>query len=109
MSAKRNLAIVRCIVLKYGEVNPLAVYGLREVEHCPPHFTAVDFDCKTSDKIISDWIWANLSGRFYFGDHYYKADDGTVNLTKRAAFESPGEASMFALILDQINKLDFDW
>ena len=96
-------------MLKYGEANPLAVFGLRELNHCPPHFTVVDFSVKTNDKTISDWIWANLSGRFYYGDHYYKDDANTVQLTKIAAFEIPGEASMFALILDQINKNDFDW
>ena len=96
-------------MLKYGEANPLAVFGLRELAHCPPHFIAVDFDCLAPDKTITDWIWANLTGRFYFGDHYYKSTDDNVVLTKRAAFESPGEASMFALILDQINRHNYDW
>lgn len=94
-------------MLKYGEANPLAVFGLREVDHCPPHFTVVDFDCRVTEKVVRDWIWANLSGRFYFGEHYYRDDDKNAQSCKRAAFEMPGEASMFALILDQINK--FDW
>jgi hypothetical protein len=94
-------------MLKYGEANPLAVFGLRELEHCPPHFIAVDFDCSTNEKTITDWIWSNLSGRFYFGDYYYKNTDGNVVLTKRAGFEIPGEASMFCLILDTINKHEY--
>jgi hypothetical protein len=94
-------------MLKYGEANPLAVFGLRELEHNPPHFTAVDFELKTSDKVVSDWIWTNLTGRFYYGDYYYKDADNHVQLTKRASFELPGEASMFALILDQINKHEY--
>jgi len=97
-------------MLKHGEANPLAVFGLRELEHCPPHFTPVDFDLKCNQKVVSDWIWTNLSGRFWFGDWYYtNPADNTVQLNKRAAFELPGEASMFALILDQINKQDFGW
>ena len=96
-------------MLKYNEVNPLAVFGLRELEHCPLHFTPVDFQLKGSQKTISDWIWSNLSGRFWIGDYYYKDDNNTVQLTKRVAFEIAGEASMFALILDQINKHDFDF
>lgn len=96
-------------MLKYGEANPLAVFGLRELNHCPPHFTVVDFELKVNPKVISDWIWSNFSGRFWFGDHYYKSEDNTVHLTKRVGFESPGESSMFALMLDQINKHDFDW
>lgn len=96
-------------MLKYGEANPLAVFGLRELNHCPPHFMPVDFAVKVNEKTISDWIWTNLSGRFYYGDHYYKDSNSSVQIIKRAAFEIPGEASMFALILDQINKNDFDW
>lgn len=93
-------------VLKYGECNPLAVFGLRELEHLPPHFIPVTFDIRTTDKTITDWIWANLDGRFYFGDRYYKTDTGSVTFSKCAAFEIPGEASMFALILDTINRSD---
>jgi hypothetical protein len=95
-------------MLKYGEVNPLSVFGLRELDYCPPHFTRVDFALKTNEKIISDWIWANLEGRFWYGDHYYK-EENTVQFTKSVAFENAGEASMFALILDQINKSNYDF
>ena len=96
-------------MLKYGEVNPLAVFGLRELEHCPPHFVKVQFDARVNDKVITDWIWASLSGRFWFGDWYYKTNGSSVAFQKCAAFEIPGEASMFALILDQINKHNFEW
>ena len=103
-------SVVISTVLKYGEANPLAVFGLRELEHCPPHFIPVDFGLRCGQKIISDWIWTNLDGRFYFGDYYYKDDTNNVQLTKRAAFEIPGESSMFALILDQINTHGYeDW
>jgi hypothetical protein len=96
-------------MLKYNEVNPLAVFGLRELNHCPPHFTRVDFDLKANQKVISDWIWANFSGRFYYGDHYYNDSENNVVLQKSAAFELPGEASMFALMLDQINKHSYNF
>jgi hypothetical protein len=96
-------------MLRYGEANPLAVFGLRELDHCPPHFTRVEFDLKTSDKDISDWIWTNLSGRFWLGDWYSKDSDTHVNFQKCAAFEIAGEASMFALVLDTVNKRDIEW
>jgi hypothetical protein len=60
------------------------------------------------EKNISDWIWANLSGRFFYGDLYYSSDAGNVAFHKCVAFEIPGEASMFGLVLDQINKSDFN-
>jgi len=94
-------------MLKYGEANPLAVFGLREMDHCPPHFTPVLFELRSNPKVISDWIWANLSGRFWYGDWYSKTDQELVQIQKCAAFEIAGEASMFALILDQINQNNF--
>ena len=96
-------------MLKHNEANPLAVFGLRELEHCPPHFIQVEFELKTTEKAITDWIWSNLDGRFWFGDWYYKDENTNVNFHKCAAFETAGEASMFALVLDQINKPMFDW
>ena len=97
-------------MIKHGDPNPLAVFGLRQLEHCPPHFTRVDFELiASSEKTISDWIWANLSGRFWYGDWYSKSATGTVQFSKSVAFEIASEASMFALMLDQINKSAYDW
>jgi hypothetical protein len=96
-------------MLKHNEANPLAVFGLRELEHCPPHFTRVTFDLKASEKTISDWIWTNLDGRFWLGDYYYKTESETVSIQKCVGFEIPGEASMFALMLDQLNKFNYDF
>jgi hypothetical protein len=94
-------------MLKNREANPLAVFGLRELDHCPPHFTPVDFGLRTTDKNIRDWVWSNLSGRFWYGDWYATdSNSGKVNFGKRVAFELAGEASMFALMLDQINKYE---
>jgi hypothetical protein len=92
-------------MLKHNEVNPLAVFGMRRVEHCPPHFTVFSFDLHVNEKLITDWIYENLSGRFYFGDYYFvHNNNGKVGMCKSAAFEEPGEASYFALQVDQINK-----
>jgi hypothetical protein len=96
-------------MLKHNEVNPLAVFGLRELDHCPPHFVRVEFNLRATEKTISDWIWTNLSGRFWYGDYYYKDASNNVVFQKCAAFETPGEASMFALMLDQINRHAFDF
>lgn len=95
-------------MLKHNEANPLAVFGIRELNHCPPHFIRVDFNLRTSEKAISDWIWTNLDGRFWYGDWYSKDSAGNVTVQKSVGFEIPGEASMFALILDQINKNEFE-
>jgi hypothetical protein len=103
-------------MLKLGEANPLAVFGLRQLAHCPPHFTPVEFECLTSDKDITDWIWANLEGRFYFGDlrnpnkmEFESAPDFMARIqgVKRAAFETASEASYFALMLSTFNNHSF--
>lgn len=92
-------------MLKHNEVNPLNVHQLRRMEFCPPHFTPVFFDLSAAEKTISDWIWENLEGRFCLIDHYQTSDTGN-NMQKMAAFEQPGEASYFALILNTINSYD---
>lgn len=76
---------------------------LRRVEHCPPHFYAVDFDMSSNDKRIADWIWEHLSGRFFLGDVYLSGEHGR-SIKKRASFEVHGEATLFALQLPEINK-----
>lgn len=84
-------------------VNPLNLFELRIVDHCPPHFYAVDFDCTVNAKKLSDWIYENLQGRFYFGD-VFVTKQGKQMLCKRAAFEVHSEASYFAIVLPEINR-----
>ena len=91
-------------MLKHDDVNPLNVFGLRRVDHCPPHFTKIFFDTYTNEKTITDWVYSNLTGRFYYGEYYAEVDNKTT-VTKCIAFEEPGEASYFTLILDTINKV----
>ena len=89
-------------MLRNGEANPLNVHGLRELERCPPHFVQVQFDLRCSRKQITDWIWENFEGRFWFGDWFYTTENNVTAMNTCAAFELAGEASMFGLCLDQI-------
>jgi hypothetical protein len=91
-------------MLRNGEANPLTVHGLRELDHCPPHFIQVPFEARCGRKQITDWIWENLEGRFWFDDLYFTTEGGSIAMTACAAFEIPGEASMFSLMLDQIQE-----
>lgn len=90
-------------MLRDGQPNLLTIHGLREVDACSPHFIKVSFELKTNKKTITDWIWENLEGRFWFGDIYYVNETGSLAMDTCAAFEIPGEASMFGLCLSQIN------
>jgi hypothetical protein len=62
----------------------------------------VYFNIKWYHKDYTDWVWENLEGRFWLGDLYYINDSGILEMSSCAAFETPGEASMFALCLNQI-------
>ena len=91
-------------MLKHNEVNPLSVFGLRRIDHCPAHFTRFTFDLTGQEKSVTDWIYENLTGRFYVGDTYFLHANGKVGMHKCAAFEIAGEASYFALQLDTISR-----
>ena len=65
-------------MLKHGEVNPLDVFGLRKLDHCPPHFERVIFDLRLSKKDIIDWIYENLEGRFYHGSYDTISENGFI-------------------------------
>jgi hypothetical protein len=86
------------------EINPLNVHGLRRLEHCPPHFLQVCFDLHTDERNITDWVYTNLTGRFYFGDYVLVDSAGKKSMCKMLAFEIHSEASYLGLFLDTINK-----
>jgi len=91
-------------MLKTGEINPLNVFSLRNISHCPPHFTKVYVDSSAgTHKQISDWIYENLKGRYYINDAYVKNERNHTNLQICVAFEIASEASFFGLMLDKIN------
>lgn len=95
-------------MLKHNEVNPLNVFGLRRMEHCPPHFETLCFDLRTTDKNITDWIYENLASRFFFGDAWDDSDGPkTVGLCKKVGFEDPSELTYFAMFLDTINCYEY--
>jgi hypothetical protein len=93
-------------MLKHNDINPLNVFGLREMQHCPPHFFKVSFDLTTSEKRVKDWVYENLDGRFWLGDRYFTTSAGTTDMQKCVAFELHSEASYFSLFLDKVNSWD---
>jgi hypothetical protein len=95
-------------MIKHGEPNPLSIFGLRQITHCPPHFIKIPFDLKTHEKKITDWIWENLEGRFWIGDHYYTDENNKIFMQKAMAFEQHSEASYISLFLDKINCWDHE-
>lgn len=100
-------------MLKYNEANPLDVFGLRQLDHCPPHFEVITFDLRANIKDLTDWIYENLSGRFFVGDYFSpdldNLDTSRVKMQKAIAFERHEEASYFGLFLPNINITGYDF
>jgi hypothetical protein len=96
-------------MLKHGEANPLNIFGLRQLSHCPPHFERVQFDLYTGGKAITDWIYENLEGRFYMGQATVSSSIsvGSSVVQTVVAFEQASEATYFSMFLPQINQSMF--
>ena len=62
----------------------------RQMLTLPKHFVSITLS--TNKTLACDWIWKNLTGRFYISPILI-------------GFEDPAEASMFGLVADQF-KLD---
>lgn len=84
------------------EVNPLNVFDMRRLDHCPPHFEKVIFDSHVPISTILDWIYENLEGRFYYGLHSSKLNSETIEVKSIVSFEIHSEASYFALCLSSL-------
>ncbi len=92
-------------MLKHGEVNPLNLHGLRRVSWCPPHFEQLPFDLQVIEKVITDWIYENLEGRFYIGQVDVVQENNRPTYRQcLVAFELASEASYFGLFLPQLNQ-----
>jgi hypothetical protein len=91
-------------MLKHGEANPLNVFGLRQLTHCPPHFERVQFDLYVHEKYLTDWIYENLEGRFYMGPiDITQPNNGPTFRQTLVAFEQANEATYFSMFLPQLN------
>jgi len=89
-------------MIKHGEPNPLAVFEMREMTHCPPHFQKLLIDLYAQERTLRNWIYENIEGRFYFG----QAMNEEGKFSTCIAFESHQEATYFALHLPQLNVFD---
>jgi hypothetical protein len=92
--------------LRHKEVNPLAVANMRRMDFLPPHFEPIYFDLVVGEKEISDWIHEHTQGRFFLGQWFNPKGEKVV-MCECAAFEIHSETSYFAMMLNQINKINW--
>jgi len=87
-------------MLKHGIINPLNALDIRCVSFRPPHFTCTTLDglwCDIRD--IEDYIYRNLESR-------YCITSVTIGNQEHVeiGFEDHAEASIFGLVINQINR-----
>ena len=94
-------------MIKHGEPNPLNVFGLRRLNHCPPHFFKITVTQPFYEKKITDWIYEKLEGRFYYGIGFAAQHEiPGIIVSTIAAFEVHSEATYFSLYLPSLIKVD---
>jgi hypothetical protein len=87
-------------MIKHGIINPLNVLESRRLDFRPPHFTRILLEDLWVDiKTIDDWIYTNLECRYSMSS--VSIDN---NEFVEIGFENPSEASMFGLVINQINR-----
>jgi hypothetical protein len=85
-------------VIKKERINPLNVFGARRVDFCPPYFQSITVELTYNLlKALDDWIYENLSGRYYIGKSVELENDGPVKQKIKISFENPTEVSYFVL------------
>jgi hypothetical protein len=82
-------------------INPLNVLKIRKVEFCPPYFETITIELTYNlSKALNEWIFDNLSGRYYIGDSIGLQDndfDKKIHRKIKVGFENSKEMSYFML------------
>lgn len=90
--------------LKAGKVNPLNVLELRKVTFPAHHFhyTNLNRYSPSYHKLLDEWVYNNLNGRYYIGQGVDLIDNTVVYVTK-IGFEQEKEVSYFKLACPHIS------
>lgn len=84
--------------MKEDRVNPLNVLEVRRVDYCPSYFEKTVITPRYNLHIvINEWIYSNLSGRYYIGNALAPTDEHGIKQTLKIGFENPKELSYFML------------
>lgn len=83
------------------KINPLNVLKMRRVDFCPLHFETITISLAYNlSNVLNEWIFENLSGRYYIGDTIeLTTDNASPQLHKKIkiGFENNKELSYFML------------
>jgi hypothetical protein len=85
-------------MLEKGKVNPLNVLEVRRLEFCPPYFESIIITPSYNlNSAIDDWIFSNLTGRYYIGPAIGTDQSTGLKQKLRIGFETSKEMSYFML------------
>lgn len=91
------------IIVDNRKIKPLNVFNARRTEFCPPYFESVTVSSSfRTNKMLEEWIYANLAGRYYFGTCLEIEDDNAKSKNQyrikvKIAFEETRELNFFLL------------
>lgn len=87
------------MVIKYGKPNPLNLLDLRRVKFPAHHFHYMSVPRYTPIlvKTIDNWIFNNLTGRYYVGQAIDLDSTNSVIYVTKIGFENEKEMSFFLL------------
>jgi hypothetical protein len=84
------------MALKNGKPNPLNLLGLRRVDFPARHFHYTNLNFK-STKLVHEWIFNNLNGRYYLGTKLILDTTNSIQYVTELGFEEEKELSFFLL------------
>jgi hypothetical protein len=80
------------------KVNPLNVHQVRRASFCPPYFETAELSKRSNlSRLIDEWIYSNLAGRYYIGETVISEEGSSLRHTTVIGFETPSELSLFML------------
>lgn len=85
-------------MIKNKKINPLNVFGVRQVKSAPPHFEYVNLPMTYNiEGSITKWVQNNLKHRFYIGKNVTLDDSNKLVQVLTVGFEEPKDMSFFML------------
>jgi hypothetical protein len=85
-------------MIKEFKINPLNVFGARQVSLPPPHFEFVNIPIMYNlEESIANWIQKKLKNRFYIGKNVILDNENKIKQVLTIGFEDSKEMSYFML------------
>lgn len=91
--------------LSKRDINPLNVFGMRRINHIPPHFSCLIIDSHWDERIkkIDQWVYINLNSRYCIKTTQFLDDKRKIYIKCVLGIEDPKELTWLTLKCPYIN------